>query len=108
MKAKSLSVFRTKLRSTDASTVLVSIGDVIEGDDEHLRALARNRLVELLEDGTAAKPAKPAKNTAQAPAKPAAKPGTAAKPAKPAKPAKGATGEAQQNNAEGAPAEGAA
>jgi hypothetical protein len=55
MKAKSLSVFRTKFRSSDEKTVLVKIGDVIEGDEEHLRALARNRLVELLEGGAAVK-----------------------------------------------------
>ena len=50
MKAKSISVFRTKLRIADEKTVLVNIGDVIEGDDHHLRALARSRLVELLEE----------------------------------------------------------
>jgi len=50
MKAKSLSVFHTRLTFGDARTTLVNIGDVIEGDDDHLRALARNRLVELLDD----------------------------------------------------------
>ncbi len=55
MKAKSLSVFRTKLRLNDPGTVLVNIGDVIEGDDDHLRALARSKLVVLLEGGTKAK-----------------------------------------------------
>lgn len=50
MKAKALSMFRTKLRHDDEGTVLVTIGQVIEGDDEHLRELARNRLVELVED----------------------------------------------------------
>lgn len=75
MKAKALSMFRTKLRYDDEKTVLVSIGQVIEGDDDNLRALARNRLVEIVEDGDepAAKPAK---------AKATAKPGAAAKPAK--------------------------
>lgn len=60
MKAKALSMFRAKLRYTDEKTVLVSIGQVIEGDDDNLRALARTRLVELVEDGDepAAKPAK--------------------------------------------------
>ena len=75
MKAKSLSVFRTKLRQVDEGTVLVTIGQIIEGDDEHLRALARNRLVELVEGGAeeSAKPAQP---------KATPKPKTAAKPAK--------------------------
>lgn len=49
MKAKSLSVFRTKLRLSDDGTELVTIGQEIEGDEDHLRALARNGLVELLE-----------------------------------------------------------
>ena len=65
MKAKSLSVFRTKLRQDDLGTVLVTIGQIIEGDDEHLRALARNRLVELVEGG-AEENAKPAKGKAVA------------------------------------------
>lgn len=81
MKAKSLSVFRTKLRIDDEGTVLVTIGQVIEGDEEHLRNLARNRLVELIEDGGGSS-AKPAKAKADPKAKPAAKPGAAAKPAK--------------------------
>lgn len=51
MKAKSLSVFRTKLRQDDEGTVLVTTGQIIEGDDEHIRALARNRLVQLVDDG---------------------------------------------------------
>lgn len=55
MKAKSLSVFRTKLRKDDPAAVLVNIGDTIEGDDEHLRSLARNGLVELIESNKAAK-----------------------------------------------------
>lgn len=80
MKAKSLSVFRTKLHSSDEGTVLITIGQIIEGDDEHLRALARNRLVELIEDGAEAS-AKPAKAKADAKTKAAAKPGAAAKPA---------------------------
>lgn len=60
MKAKSLSVFRTKLYIADEGTVLVTIGQIIEGDEEHLRNLARNRLVEIIEDGaeSTAKPAK--------------------------------------------------
>lgn len=60
MKAKALSQFYTKLRYNDDKAALVSIGQVIEGDDDNLRALARNRLVELVEDGAepAAKPAK--------------------------------------------------
>lgn len=81
MKAKSLSVFRTKLRHDDAETVLVVEGQIIEGDADHLRALARNRLVEIVEDG-AETSAKPAKAKADAKAKAAAKPGAAAKPAK--------------------------
>ena len=81
MKAKSLSVFRTKLRQEDSSTVLVNIGDVIEVDDEHLRALARNRLVEIVEDG-AEKNAKTAKPKAETKPKAEAKPGAAAKTAK--------------------------
>lgn len=76
MKAKALSMFRTKLRYDDEKTVLVTIGQVIEGDEQHLRELARNRLVELVEDDGKAAAAKPAK------AKAAAKPGAAAKPAK--------------------------
>lgn len=82
MKAKSLSVFRTKLRQDDSSTVLVSIGDVIEGDEDHLRALARNRLVEIIDDGTE-KNAKAAKPKAEPKPKTNAKPGVAAKAAKP-------------------------
>ena len=82
MKAKSLSVFRTKLRQDDPGTVLVNIGDVIEGDDEHLRSLARNRLVELVEDGTETS-AKPVKPKAETKPKAEAKPGVAAKPVKP-------------------------
>ena len=81
MKAKSLSVFRTKLRHSDEGTVLVTVGQVIEGDDDHLRALARNRLVEIVEDG-AETSAKPAKAKAEPKTKAAAKPGAAAKPAK--------------------------
>lgn len=50
MKAKSLSTFRTKLHPTDDNTVLVNYGDIIEGDSEHLRALARNRLIQILDD----------------------------------------------------------
>ena len=50
MKAKSLSVFRTKLHRTDQGTVLIAIGQIIDGDEEHIRALARNRLVELLDE----------------------------------------------------------
>ena len=95
MKAKSLSVFRTKLRLDDPGTVLVNIGDVIEGDDDHLRALARNRLVELVEDGAEVN-AKPAKAKAEPKPKVAAKPGAAAKPAK----AKAV--EPQQESTEGA------
>lgn len=76
MKAKSLSVFRTKLRQADEGTVLVQLGDVIEGDEDHLRALARNRLVDLMEDDTE-KSVKAAKPKAEA------KPGPAAKAAKP-------------------------
>lgn len=98
MKAKSLSVFRTKLRITDEGTVLVTIGQIIEGDEEHLRNLARNRLVELIEDNGESS-AKPAKAKADPKAKPAAKPGAAAKPAK-AKPESG-QGELAQENAEG-------
>ena len=81
MKAKALSMFRTKLRYEDEKTVLVTIGQVIEGDEQHLRDLARNRLVELVEDGNEPA-AKPAKAKAEAKAKTAAKPGAAAKPAK--------------------------
>lgn len=81
MKAKALSMFRTKLRYDDEKTVLVSIGQVIEGDDDNLRALARNRLVELVEDGDEAA-AKPAKAKAETKTQAAAKPGAAAKPAK--------------------------
>ena len=81
MKAKSLSVFRTKLRQDDPGTVLVNIGDVIEGDDEHLRSLARNRLVELVEDCTDSS-AKPAKAKAETKSNAAARPGAVAKPAK--------------------------
>ena len=51
MKAKSLSTFRTKIRHDDPCTVLVNIGDVIDGDEDHLRDLARNRLVELVDEG---------------------------------------------------------
>ncbi len=60
MKAKALSQFYTKLRYNDEKATLVSIGQVIEGDDDNLRALARNRMVDLMEDGgeMAAKPAK--------------------------------------------------
>lgn len=50
MKAKSLSVFRTKLHRTDEGTVLIAAGQIIDGDEEHMRALARNRLVVLLEE----------------------------------------------------------
>ena len=94
MKAKSLSVFRTKLRQDDPGTVLVNIGDVIEGDDEHLRSLARNRLVELVEDGTetSAKPVKPKAET---------KPKAEAKPGVAAKPVKAKAEEPAQENAEG-------
>ena len=52
MKAKALSVFRTKLR-LDKEVELVVIGQVIEGDDDHMRDLARNHLVELLDDDDA-------------------------------------------------------
>lgn len=76
MKAKSLSVFRTKLRHTDEGTILVSIGDVIEGDDEHITALARNRLVELVDGDTE-------KSVKAATPKGEPKPASAAKPAKP-------------------------
>lgn len=88
MKAKSLSVFRTKLRRNDPGTVLVAIGQIIEGDDEHLRALARNRLVVLLDDGAAgnAKAAKP-----KAEAKPKAKDKADAKPGPAAKDVPGKT-----------------
>ena len=75
MKAKALSQFYTKLRYNDDKATLVSIGQVIEGDDDNLRALARNRMVELVED-SGEQTAKPAQ------AKAAAKPGAAAKPAK--------------------------
>ena len=81
MKAKALSMFRTKLRYDDEKTVLVTIGQVIEGDDEHLRELARNRLVELVEGG-AEPAAKPAKAKTETKTQAAAKPGAAAKPAK--------------------------
>ena len=94
MKAKSLSVFRTKLRQDDPATVLVNIGDVIEGDDEHLRSLARNRLVELVEDG-ADNSAKTAKPKAEPKPKAEAKPGPAARAAKPK------AEEQQPENAEG-------
>ena len=69
MKAKSLSVFRTKLRQADEGTVLVQLGDVIEGDEDHLRALARNRLVDLMEDDTekSVKAAKPKAENTQPP-----------------------------------------
>lgn len=50
MKAKSLSVFRTKLFPGAPGTVLVKTGDIIEGDEAHLNELARNKLVVLLED----------------------------------------------------------
>lgn len=89
MKAKALSMFRTKLRYDDEKTVLVTIGQVIEGDDEHLRELARNRLVELVEGG-AEPEAKPAKAKTEAKTQAAAKPGAAAKPAK-GKPVEGKT-----------------
>ena len=75
MKAKALSQFYTKLRYNDDKATLVSIGQVIEGDDDNLRSLARNRMVELVED-SGEPTAKPAQ------AKAAAKPGAAAKPAK--------------------------
>lgn len=52
LKAKSLSTFRTKLDHSSEMTKLVNPGDIIEGDEEHLRALARNRLVEILDDDT--------------------------------------------------------
>lgn len=82
MKAKSLSVFRTKLQRDAPDTVLVNIGDVIEGDDEHIQALARNRLVELLEGGTE-KSATPTKPKAEPKPKPEVKPTPAAKQQKP-------------------------
>jgi hypothetical protein len=50
MKAKSLCMFRTKLHLQDAGTVLIAPGQVFEGDEGHLRDLARNRLVMLIED----------------------------------------------------------
>lgn len=81
MKAKALSMFRTKLRYDDEKTVLVTIGQVIEGDDEHLRELARNRLVELV-DGEAEQAAKPSKAKTETKTQAATKPGVAAKPAK--------------------------
>ena len=81
MKAKALSMFRTKLHYDDEKTVLVTIGQVIEGDDEHLRELARNRLVELVEGG-AEPAAKPATAKAATKTQATAKPGAAAKPAK--------------------------
>lgn len=81
MKAKSLSTFRTKLHLSDPGTVMVNTGQIIEGDEEHLRSLARNRLVELIEDG-AETGAKPAKAKVEPKTKAAAKPGAAAKPAK--------------------------
>ena len=49
MKAMSLGMFRTKLRPDDEGTVLVNIGDVIEGDADQLRALSRNQLVRILD-----------------------------------------------------------
>ena len=67
MKAISLSVFRTKLHLADEGTILVGLGQVIEGDEEHLRALARNRLVELMEEQ---EPAAPPKTPAKKPAGP--------------------------------------
>ena len=81
MKAKALSQFYTKLRFNDEKATLVSIGQVIEGDDDNLRALARNRMVELME-GSGEPAAKPAKAKTEAKAQAAAKPGAAAKPAK--------------------------
>ena len=50
MKAKSLSVFHTRLRRDDPGRVLVNIDQIIESDEEHLRALERNGLVEIIED----------------------------------------------------------
>lgn len=87
MKARSLSVFRTKLHRDDPGTVLVNIGDVIAGDDDHLRALARNRLVELLE-GETPHVGGDTKSESVAPSgkaepKAKAKPRPATKPAKP-------------------------
>ena len=98
MKAKSLSVFRTKLRHDAPGTVLVTIGQIIEGDDEHLRALARNRLVELVEDD-AEKSAKAAKPKAEAKAKAEAKPGPAAKQQKPKAEAKAESGQGEPEQA---------
>lgn len=48
MKAKSLSVFQTRLCRNAPGVVLVNMGDVVEGDDEHIRTLARNGLVEIV------------------------------------------------------------
>lgn len=91
MKAKALSMFRTQLRDGDTDTVLVHFGDIIDCGEERLRDLARNRLVELIEEDEPA-----AKKTAATKTDPAksekAKTGNDAKAA--AKPAKGeATGD---------------
>ena len=51
MKARALALFRTKLRHNDPKATLVVEGQIIEGDAEHLRAVARNGLVEIIEDG---------------------------------------------------------
>ena len=84
MKARSLSTFRTKLRQDDEKTVLVNIGDVIEADAEHLRALARNRLVEIIDGDEQDKPAKiKAEPKSESKPKGGAKPGPVAKATKP-------------------------
>lgn len=50
MKATAIATFRTKLRPDMPGTVLIRPGDVLEADAEHVRALARNRLVVVEEE----------------------------------------------------------
>ena len=45
MKATAIATFRTKLRPDSPGTVVVRPGDVLDADEEHIKALARNRLV---------------------------------------------------------------
>ena len=82
MKAKALSTFRTKLRLSDSGVVLVGFGQIIEADEEHLRALARNRLVELIGEGDEDEPQPKAKPKVKAKPDGKAKSGATAKTGK--------------------------
>lgn len=50
MKARAMATFRAKLRLTDHGTTLVTEGDIISGDSEAIMAMARTKMVEIIEE----------------------------------------------------------